>query len=99
MGTYLCSVDSDEWSDEDILAPAARLLDPELAKRGLPPCPPPGPGVPRYCDNLGLWLDEVEAVTDPPGAWAQDLDAAFYTALYLRAAEHALRQRCPVNYV
>ncbi|MCF3180683.1 hypothetical protein IPZ70_12145 [Streptomyces polychromogenes] len=193
MGTYLCCVDAGDWSDEDILRPAARLLDGELVRRGLPPCPPPPasgfapgagtsfeeklyrpmqsfealcrslpdgdgccevllgwdllipvdfegavtlpvsgpysetttvhsayrvlataerlaarlalpPQVPRNGGNLGLcvWFDGPaaarEAVTQP-GAWAEDLDAAFYTALYLRAAEHSIRRQCPMHYV
>lgn len=193
MGIYLCSVNADEWSDDDILGPAARLLDSELARRGLPRCTPPPaadlghgagtwfeekmyrpmgtfealcraqpdgdeyceallgwdllipvdfegaitlpvsgpysdtttvhsahrvlgaarglasrlalpPQVPRQCDNLDLgdWFDSpavAEAATTHLGAWTQDLDAAYYTALYLRAAEHSLRRQCPMNYV
>ncbi|MGW1517393.1 hypothetical protein [Streptomyces sp. NPDC002287] len=62
------------------------------------------PQVPRECDNLGLgnWFDSpatAEAAASHPGPWAEDLDAAYYTALYLRAAEHSLRRRCPINYV
>lgn len=30
-----------------------------------------------------------------PGPWQDNLDAAFYTAMYLRAAEHSLRNACP----
>ncbi|MFJ8162301.1 hypothetical protein ACIRBY_15410 [Streptomyces sp. NPDC096136] len=193
MGTYLCSVDAGDWSDDDILGPAARLLDGELLRRGLPPCTPPPaagplrrggtsfaekmyrpmrtfedlcraqpggeewceallgwdllvpvdfegavtlpvsgpysetttvhsahrvlgvarrlaarialpPQVPRHCDDLDLgnWFDgpaATEAATTHPGPWAEDPDAAYYTALYLRAAEHSLRRQCPMNYV
>ncbi|MXM67378.1 hypothetical protein GR925_29095 [Streptomyces sp. HUCO-GS316] len=31
-----------------------------------------------------------------PGPWSVDLDAAFYVALYLRAAQFVLRRGCPV---
>jgi hypothetical protein len=33
-----------------------------------------------------------------PGPWAEDPDTAFYVALYLRAAQYALRYGCPVTY-
>ncbi|MFF2197850.1 hypothetical protein [Streptomyces sp. NPDC058157] len=193
MGTYLCSVDADDWSDDEILGPVALLLGSELGRRGLalgaPPPPadfvpqsgtsfeeklyrpmrsfealcraqPDGeecceallgwdllipvdfegaltlpvpsaysdtttvhsahrtlaaaqrlaarlalpPQLPRHCDNLDLgnWFDDAavaQAAAAHPGAWADDLDAAFYTALYLRAAEHALRWQCPMSYV
>ncbi|MFI8423605.1 hypothetical protein [Streptomyces sp. NPDC085479] len=193
MGIYVCSVDADDWSDEDILRPTAQALDAELSQRGLAPCPPPSavefvpqsgtsfeekmyrpmrtfealcraqsdgqdsydallewdllvpidfedsltlpvpapysentsvlsahralrtakrlaahlalpPHVPRRCDNLDLgnWFDSpaaAEAAVSHPGPWAEDLDAAYYTALYLRAAEHSLRRRCPISYV
>ncbi|MEW1635967.1 hypothetical protein AB0469_18035 [Streptomyces sp. NPDC093801] len=193
MGIYVCCVHADDWSDDDILGPTARLLDGELVGRGLPPCPPPPAGdfvprsgasfeekmyrpmqtfedlcraqpdgeecceallgwdllipvdfegalnlpvsgpyndtttvhsarrvlgtarrlaahlalppqVPRHSDGLGLgnWFDSpaaARAATTHPGAWADDLDAAYYTALYLRAAEHSLRRQCPMNYI
>ncbi|GAA0271381.1 hypothetical protein GCM10010302_06200 [Streptomyces polychromogenes] len=195
MGIYLCSVDADAWSDDDVLGPAARLLDGELVRRGLPRCTPPPaaglgqgsgsgtwfeekmyrpmrtfeelcraqpdgdecceallgwdllipvdfigaitlpvsgpysdtttvhsahrvlgaarglasrlalpPQVPSRCDNLDLgnWFGgpaAAEAAAAHPGPWTQDLDAAYYTALYLRAAEHSLRRQCPMNYV
>ncbi|GAA2752772.1 hypothetical protein [Kitasatospora cinereorecta] len=59
------------------------------------------PSVPAHCDNLqiGVWFDRVrESGTTRTGAWTEDLDAAFYTAVYLRAAEHALRRGCPLVY-
>ncbi|MBW5421656.1 hypothetical protein GKQ77_08755 [Streptomyces sp. BG9H] len=193
MGIYVCSVDADDWSDEDILRPTAQALDAELSKRGLALCPPPAavkfvpqsgtsfeekmyrpiqtfedlcraqsdgqdsydallgwdllvpvdfadsltlpvpapysenttvlsahrtlraaerlaaqlalpPHVPHRCDNLDLgdWFDSpatAEAAVSHPGPWAEDLDAAYYTALYLRAAEHSLRRQCPISYV
>ncbi|MGW8954703.1 hypothetical protein [Streptomyces sp. NPDC055709] len=62
------------------------------------------PQVPHHCANLDLgnWFDSLaaaEATATHPGILAQDLDAAYYVALYLRAAEHSLRQKCPINYV
>ncbi|MEU3315394.1 hypothetical protein ABZ743_22320 [Streptomyces sp. NPDC006662] len=62
------------------------------------------PQVPHGGDNLALgnWFDSparAEAAVSHPGPWAEDLDAAYYTALYLRAAEHSLRRRCPLHYI
>ncbi|QFQ98881.1 hypothetical protein F9278_25020 [Streptomyces phaeolivaceus] len=70
------------------------------------------PETPEMCDNLDLttwFLDGdakrlaavrpgpwAEAVR--PGPWADDLDTAFYVALYLRAAQHSLRRGCPIVY-
>ncbi|WP_063856988.1 MULTISPECIES: hypothetical protein [unclassified Kitasatospora] len=55
--------------------------------------------LPTDCANLDLcaWFDSP-AVSRYPGPWQDDLDTAFYTALYLRAAEHALREGCPMHY-
>ncbi|MFE0772835.1 hypothetical protein [Streptomyces sp. NPDC058861] len=33
-----------------------------------------------------------------PGPWTEDRDAAFYAALYLRAAQHSIRYGCPMTY-
>ncbi|MEU9127989.1 hypothetical protein AB0D08_07725 [Kitasatospora sp. NPDC048540] len=59
--------------------------------------------VPQMCDNLDLtnwFLDgtaqELAAVR--PGPWGADLDAAFYVALFLRAAQHSIRRGCPLVY-
>ncbi|MGV9264148.1 hypothetical protein ACWDRR_05730 [Kitasatospora sp. NPDC003701] len=58
--------------------------------------------IPRHCDNLevGTWFDGPAAAeaAAAPGPWSEDLDAAYYTAVYLRAAEHALRRGCPITY-
>ncbi|MEU3184424.1 hypothetical protein ABZ707_09455 [Streptomyces sp. NPDC006923] len=40
----------------------------------------------------------AEAAVSHPGPWTEDSDAAYYTALYLRAAEHSLRRQCFVSY-
>ncbi|MER5864937.1 hypothetical protein [Kitasatospora sp. NPDC002040] len=55
--------------------------------------------LPARCPNLDLcaWFDHP-ATDGHPGPWQDDLDAAFYTALYLRAAEHALREGSPLLY-
>ncbi|MFI7367702.1 hypothetical protein ACIBO4_36745 [Streptomyces sp. NPDC050149] len=58
---------------------------------------------PRMCDNLDLtmWFREgaaKELAAARPGPWADDLDAAFYVALFLRAAEHSVRRGCPIVY-
>ncbi|MFF1795636.1 hypothetical protein ACIF6L_20715 [Kitasatospora sp. NPDC086009] len=74
------------------LAAARRLAD----RLALPA------GIPEHCDglDLGRWFDGPAAVAaaTAPGPWSEDLDAAYYTAVYLRAAEHALRRGCPVAY-
>jgi hypothetical protein len=59
--------------------------------------------IPAACDNLDLtnwFLDGAAKATAAarPGPWAEDLDAAFYVALYLRAAPHSLRRNCPIVY-
>lgn len=57
--------------------------------------------VPLACDSHGLemWFREqaVEVAQARPGPWSTGLDAAFYVALYLRAAEHSLRRGCPMR--
>ncbi|WP_037605928.1 hypothetical protein [Streptacidiphilus rugosus] len=59
--------------------------------------------VPAMCDNLDLtmWFRDGAAsglAALRPGRWAQDLDTAFYVALYLRAAQHSLRRGCPMAF-
>ncbi|MEU9202091.1 hypothetical protein [Streptomyces sp. NPDC048332] len=58
---------------------------------------------PAMCDNLELtmWFREgaaKELAAARPGPWSADLDAAFYVALFLRAAEHSVRRGCPIAY-
>ncbi|MEU2396216.1 hypothetical protein [Streptomyces sp. NPDC007369] len=60
-------------------------------------------GVPRDGGNLALtnWfagLDVRRAAAYGAGPWLDDLDAAYFTALYLGAAEHALRRGCAIAY-
>lgn len=61
------------------------------------------PEAPEMCDNLDLtsWFVDGEAKQlseTRPGPWGEDLDAAFYVALYLRASQHSLRRGCPITY-
>jgi len=88
------------YTDTTVIAGAPQVL--ALAERlaaviGLPA------EVPDAAENLGLtfWFLEGEAeelATTRPGAWAEDLDTAFYVALYLRAAQYSLRHGCPMTY-
>ncbi|MFE5484673.1 hypothetical protein [Streptomyces sp. NPDC056527] len=61
------------------------------------------PETPEMCDNLDLtmWFMDgaaKELAAARPGAWSKDLDAAFYVALFLRAAQHSIRRGCPIAY-
>ncbi|MFE6870188.1 hypothetical protein ACFVFS_27000 [Kitasatospora sp. NPDC057692] len=60
------------------------------------------PGIPEHCDNLEIstWFAEhaAAAAAASPGPWTRDLDVAFYAALFLRAAEYALRHGRPLTY-
>ncbi|MFI1352772.1 hypothetical protein ACH4TV_04175 [Streptomyces sp. NPDC020898] len=61
------------------------------------------PEAPEMCDNLDLtsWFLDGTAeklAATRPGPWGEDLNAAFYVALYLRAAQHSLRRGCPMIY-
>ncbi|MER5401751.1 hypothetical protein [Streptomyces sp. NPDC002599] len=58
---------------------------------------------PRMCHNLDLtmWFMDGAAkrlAAARPGPWSDDLDAAFYVALMLRAAQHSVRRGCPMAY-
>ncbi|MFF4585160.1 hypothetical protein [Streptomyces sp. NPDC001388] len=51
--------------------------------------------------ELTLWFLEGEAekaAATRPGPWADDLPTAFYTAVYLRAAQYALRYGSALTY-
>jgi hypothetical protein len=60
--------------------------------------------LPVACDNLQLseyFLEREEGEPSgqvPAGRWRKDPDTAFYAALFLRAAEHAIEQNCPMFY-
>ncbi|MFJ7206967.1 hypothetical protein ACIQWR_25975 [Streptomyces sp. NPDC098789] len=80
-------------------AHAARAAAQRLSDRiALPP------QVPRHGGNLALtnWFDGpavADAAATHPGPWSRATDAAFHAALYLGAAEHAIRHSCPMHYV
>lgn len=89
------------YADETTVAGAPQVL--ALAERMAEAIRLPLDVIPEACDNLDLtmWFLEGEAevaATTRPGPWAEDLDAAFYVALYLRAAQHSLRRGCPMTY-
>ncbi|WP_030774772.1 MULTISPECIES: hypothetical protein [unclassified Streptomyces] len=60
------------------------------------------PETPGTCDNLDLsmWFRDQagEWVATRTGLWSADLDAAYYVALFLRAAQHSIRRGCPVVF-
>ncbi|MFK0257670.1 hypothetical protein [Streptomyces sp. NPDC090445] len=61
-------------------------------------------GVPRDAGSLALtnWFHDLDAeraaAAHGAGPWLDDVDAACFTALYLGAAEHALRRGCAIAY-
>jgi hypothetical protein len=90
------------YADETVVAGAPQVL--ALGERlagilGLPLDAIPATGANL---ELVLWFREGDQVTRTaaarPGPWAEDPDTAFYVALYLRAAQYALRYGCPVTY-
>ncbi|PWI13826.1 hypothetical protein DI272_06430 [Streptomyces sp. Act143] len=87
------------YSDTTVIAGAPRVL--ALAERLADAVGLPVDAIPVACDNLDLttwFLDgpAKETAAARPGPWAEDLDAAFYVALFLRAAQHSLRRGCPI---
>ncbi|RPE46202.1 hypothetical protein EDD90_9533 [Streptomyces sp. Ag109_O5-1] len=89
------------YADETTVAGAPQVL--AVAERLAAAIRLPVDVIPEACDNLDLtmWFLEgaaEEAAAARPGPWAEDLDAAFYVALYLRAAQHSLRRGCPITY-
>ncbi|MFE5812419.1 hypothetical protein [Streptomyces sp. NPDC056479] len=63
----------------------------------------PSDEMPATSDNLELtaWFLDGPAkriAAARPGRWGDDLDAAFYAAVYLRAAQHSIRRGCPIVY-
>ncbi|KOU61722.1 hypothetical protein ADK57_26435 [Streptomyces sp. MMG1533] len=88
------------YTDTTVIAGAPQVL--ALAQRlasviGLPP------EVPQVFENLGLTLwfldgPAKDLAAARRGPWSEDLDTAFYVAMYLRAAQHSLRRGCPVAY-
>ncbi|MDH6454928.1 MULTISPECIES: hypothetical protein [unclassified Streptomyces] len=89
------------YADTTMVAGAPQVL--ALAERLASAVDLPVDEIPAACDNLDLtmWFLDGEAqrfAAARPGPWAEDLDAAFYVALYLRAAQHSLRRGCPLVY-
>lgn len=89
------------YSDTTVIAGAPQVLD--LARRLAEAVRLPLDEIPEACDNLDLtmWFLEGDAertAAARPGPWTEDLDTAFYVALYLRAAQHSLRRGCPIVY-
>ncbi|MFF4553279.1 hypothetical protein [Streptomyces sp. NPDC001422] len=88
------------YTDQTVVAGAPQVL--ALAERlaeavGLPAA------VPATSDNLELttWFRDGAAkdlAATRLGPWADDLDTAFYVAVYLRAAQFVLRRGSPVAY-
>ncbi|MDX6282835.1 MAG: hypothetical protein QOH03_3906, partial [Kribbellaceae bacterium] len=58
------------------------------------------PAAPHNLDLTSWFLDgpAKDLAATHPGQWTKDLDAAFYVALYLRAAQHALRHQTLITY-
>ncbi|USQ84805.1 hypothetical protein NFX46_13985 [Streptomyces phaeoluteigriseus] len=89
------------YTDETLIAGAPQVL--ALGERlaavlGLPLDAIPATGANL---ELSLWFmeDQVRRTAAArPGPWAEDLDTAFYVAVYLRAAQYALRHGCPITY-
>ncbi|WP_262056918.1 hypothetical protein [Streptomyces sp. STR69] len=88
------------YTDETVIAGAPQVL--ALAERLAADLELPAE-IPEATENLALtfWFLEGEAeelAATRPGRWSEDLDTSFYVALYLRAAQHSLRQGCPITY-
>lgn len=88
------------YTDESIVAGAPQVLS--IATRLAAAIDLP-PEVPEMCDNLDLtmwFLDgpAKELAATRPGRWGTDLDAAFYVAVLLRAAQHSLRRNAPIVF-
>ncbi|MFF6781147.1 hypothetical protein [Streptomyces sp. NPDC012510] len=89
------------YTDSIMVAGAPQML--VLAERLAAAVELPTAEVPGMGDHLGLtmWFLDGAAkglAATRPGPWADDLDTAFYVALYLRAAQHSIRRGCPIVY-
>ncbi|MFF1545566.1 hypothetical protein [Streptomyces sp. NPDC058291] len=88
------------YSDETLVAGAPQVL--AIAERLAAVLGLPLDAIPAAGNlELTLWfLDGAgrEVAAARPGPWAEDLDTAFYVAVYLRAAQHSLRHGCPMVY-
>ncbi|MFD3333878.1 hypothetical protein ACFWV1_14715 [Streptomyces sp. NPDC058700] len=86
--------------DETVVAGAPRVL--ALAERLADAIELPVDAIPAG-ENLALSLWFLEGGAErpdraPTGPSAEDRDAAFYVALYLRAAQYSIRHGCPMTY-
>lgn len=87
------------YTNTTVIAGAPQIL--ALAERLARAVDLPDDRIPAACDNLDLtmWFRDgpaKETAAARPGPWGEDLDTAFYVALYLRAAQHSLRRGCPI---
>jgi hypothetical protein len=89
------------YTDETLVAGAPQVL--ALAERLAGIIGLPLDAIPATGGNLELllWFEEEVGKTAEarPGPWTDDLDAAFYVALYVRAAQYSLRHGCPMTYI
>ncbi|MFJ5549471.1 hypothetical protein [Streptomyces sp. NPDC093225] len=88
------------FSDEAVVAgaEAARAAARRLALAVSLPAEVPSAGTRLALTAWFLDGGAAELARARPGPWSRDLDAAFHIALYLRAAEYALRHGCPIRY-
>ncbi|MFI9611739.1 hypothetical protein ACIHCM_08610 [Streptomyces sp. NPDC052023] len=99
--------------DREIVLPVASAYDVETTVAGAPQVlalarrlaaaaglPDGIPATGRRLELTAWFLDGParRAAAAEPGPWSADLDTTFYVALYLRAAEHALRHGRPIVY-
>jgi hypothetical protein len=89
------------YADETVVAGAPEVL--AVAEKLAAAVRLPVEEIPAVCDNLQLtsWYLDGAAhalAKTHPGPWSDDLDAAFYTAMYLRAAQHSLARDAPLTY-
>ncbi|MCF4136056.1 hypothetical protein L1856_02850 [Streptomyces sp. Tue 6430] len=89
------------YTDETVVAGAPQAL--AVGERLAAVLGLPLDAIPETGANLELsrWFtaDGARATAAArPGPWADDLDTAFYAAVYLRAARYALRHGCPITY-
>jgi hypothetical protein len=88
-------------TDEAVVVGAPQML--ALAKRLAAVVRLPEEHIPTVCDDLQLtnwFLDGAakDAAAVLAGPWGEDLDASFYVALHLRAAQHSLRHGAPITF-
>ncbi|MDQ0584905.1 hypothetical protein [Streptomyces rishiriensis] len=91
--------------DESTVAGASRVL--ALAERLAEAVALPLDAIPAGKHlALSLWFMEEptgggarKTAGTRPGPWTDDPAAAFYVALYLRAAQYSLRHACPMTYI